>query len=120
MEYLVFLFVVIVFILIFFISGVWNEKKNFKIYREKLIKNYGTANTREFKEEEFRHVDGYYKKHRNGFSLDDITWDDLNMDDIYKQMNYAKSSAGDEYLYYLLRSPYIKQIDWESFEKKVE
>ncbi len=119
MEYIGFLLVVLIFVLIFFISGVWNERNNFKSYREKLIKNYGLTNVREFKEEEFRHVDGYYKKHNANFYLDDITWDDLNMDDIYKQMNYAKSSAGDEYLYYLLRCPQTDLMNWDSFEKKI-
>ncbi|WMC92726.1 hypothetical protein [Kineothrix sp. MB12-C1] len=35
----------------------------------------------------------------------DITWNDLNMDAVFRQMNYAYSAAGEEYLYYLLRSP---------------
>lgn len=120
MEYLSFLIIVLILILIFFISGTLNEKKLYRQYKEKLVREYGTENKREWKTEEYHHIDGYFKKHKNEYYLDDITWNDLNMDEIFMQMDYAKTSAGDEYLYYLLRSPKTETIEWESFEKKVE
>ena len=114
-----FLIIVLVWILIFFISGAINERKMLKSYKEKLITEYGSNNKREYKNEEFSHINAYYKKHKSGYYLDDITWNDLNMDDIYKQMDYAKSSAGDEYLYYLLRTPITEMSDWTDYEDKV-
>ena len=36
--------------------------------------------------------------------IDDITWNDLNMDEIFKRMNYTFSASGEEYLYYTLRN----------------
>lgn len=114
-----FLIIVLVWILIFFISGAINERKMLKSYKEKLITEYGNNNKREYKNEEFSHINAYYKKHKSGYYLDDITWNDLNMDDIYKQMDYAKSSAGDEYLYYLLRTPKTEMSDWTDYEEKV-
>lgn len=120
MEILGFGIVVLIFLAVFFISGIWNEKKAFRLYKEKLINEYGTANKREWKSEEYSHVDGYFKKHMQGFYLDEITWNDLNMDAIFKQIDYAKTSAGDEYLYYILRCPNVTKQDWEAFENKVE
>ena len=120
MEILGFGIVVLIFFAVFFISGVWNEKKMLRLYKEKLVNEYGTENKREWKSEEYSHVDGYFKKHIQGFYLDEITWNDLNMDDVYKQINYAKTSAGDEYLYYLLRCPNVVKQDWDGFENKVE
>lgn len=120
MEYMGFGIIVLIFILIFFISGIINEKKMFRMYREKLIKDYGTVNKREWKPEEFEHIAGYFKKHKQEYYLDEITWNDLNMDDIYKRMDYSKTSAGDEYLYYLLRCPNTAGQDWDMFENKVE
>ena len=120
MEILGFGIVVLIFFTVFFISGVWNEKKILRLYKEKLVNEYGTENKREWKREEYIHIDGYFRKHMQGFYLDDITWNDLNMDDIFKKIDYAKTSAGDEYLYYLLRCPNIIKQDWESFENKVE
>jgi len=120
MEYLGFGIIALILILIFFISGTMNEKKMFRQYKQKLVKEYGLENKREWKTEEYRHIDGYFKKHKQEYYLDEITWNDLNMDDIFKQMDYAKTSAGDEYLYYLLRSPNISRVDWEEFEGKVQ
>lgn len=120
MEYLSFGIIVLILILIFFVSGTLNERNAFRLYKEGLIKKYGKASEREWKTEEFQHVDGYFKKHKAEYYLDDITWNDLNMDDIFRQMNYTKTSAGDEYLYYLLRTPDTGQKDWSIFEKKVD
>ena len=114
-----FLIIVLVWILIFFISGTINERRMLRAYKDKLIKEYGSSNKREYKDEEFSHIDAYFKKHKLQYYLDDITWNDLNMDDIFKQMDYAKSSAGDEYLYYLLRTPKTEQVNWDAFEEKV-
>lgn len=38
------------------------------------------------------------------FGVDDITWNDLNMDDVYDRMNAASSSVGQEYLKKTLRT----------------
>ena len=77
MEILGFGIIVLIFCAVFFISGVWNEKKMFRQYKEKLINEYGTENKREWKSEEYNHVDGYFKKHMQGFYLDEITWNEL-------------------------------------------
>lgn len=39
------------------------------------------------------------------FYIDDITWNDLDMDRFYALINNCKSSAGQEYLYKRLRMP---------------
>lgn len=120
MEFVGFIIVAAIFISIFFISGIVNEKKSKRLYIENLLKKYGTENKREYKPEEFQNISAYYRHHRTDFSIDDITWNDLNMDDVFRQMNYTKSSAGDEYLYFLLRNPKLKEMDYEAFEERVE
>lgn len=37
--------------------------------------------------------------------IDDITWNDLDMDKVYQRMNHTRTSAGEEYLYHILRTP---------------
>ena len=39
------------------------------------------------------------------FSLDDATWDDLDLDRVFQRINLGLSNAGEQYLYYLLRTP---------------
>lgn len=50
----------------------------------------------------------------DSFLIDDITWNDLSYDDVFKKINYCGSAIGEEYLYRLLRNP--KQ-DIESIHK---
>ena len=51
------------------------------------------------------HISMYYQKHQEAQQIDNITWNDLHMDDVYYKLNYSHSAAGDEYLYYRL-SPF--------------
>ena len=37
--------------------------------------------------------------------LDDITWNDLDMDAVMRRIDYTRSSAGHEVLYHMLRKP---------------
>ena len=37
--------------------------------------------------------------------IDDITWDDLDMDDVFRRLNACQTSVGEEYLYALLHQP---------------
>lgn len=119
-EFLGFAVIAAMILLIFFVSGMLNERKEQKEYQESLRNEYGIASKRQYSGEEFASLAGYYRHHKKEDSLDDITWNDLNMDDIYKQMNYCKTSAGDEYLYYLLRNPYLEEWDYTEFEEKTE
>src|SRR5690606_14561575 len=57
--------------------------------------------------EDIQSVSSYWrnKKERAEFyaGIDQITWDDLAMDQVFKQMNYTKTSVGSEYLFNQLR-----------------
>lgn len=105
MEYLIFALFAAAFLLFLFIQGVLSERKQRKWFMEKLKKQYGQAPEREYKPERFVRIPGYFENHRSDGQIDDITWNDLGMDEIFKRMNYTLSSAGEEYLYYRLRTP---------------
>jgi hypothetical protein len=64
---------------------------------------------------------------RDNFLIDDITWNDLNMDSVFKRLNPGLSTSGEQYLYYMLRSPAIREAEYagrklliELMEKKAE
>lgn len=44
------------------------------------------------------------------FLIDEITWNDLSMDDIYQSLNRCLSSAGDQALYGMLRKPLLDPL----------
>lgn len=49
------------------------------------------------------------------FLIDEITWHDLDMDRVYKRINPKRCTSGEQYLYYMLRSPVL---DAESYERR--
>ncbi len=66
---------------------------------------YGTPPERTYGAEELTRISMYYQKHPTDDQIDDITWNDLNLDAVYQRLNTCLSAAGDEYLYYRLRTP---------------
>ena len=113
------LLVIFSFILIAYILGVRDAKLAKKNLIYKLKKNWGDSPKRNYKEDDFDHIPGYYDNHKTDFQIDDTTWNDLNMDGVFTRMNYCLSASGEEYLYYMLRTP--KQTDdFEEEEKKVK
>lgn len=46
------------------------------------------------------------------FFVDDTTWNDLAMDDVYKRINRTYSTSGEQYLYAMLRHPAADTDDY--------
>ena len=119
MESIIFLSVLVGISFIAYILGIRDQKNSERYLLNKLKKNFGEAPNREYKADELDHLLGYFKAHKEEFQIDDTTWNDLNMDGVFARMNYCLSATGEEYLYYLLRSPKTED-DFEELEKKVE
>lgn len=109
MEYIIFAAVMAVIVMLFMAKGIYDYKQSEKDFIRKRYSDYGILPQREYKPERFEMISHYYQKHADGFCIDDITWNDLNMDEIFKKMNFTYSAAGEEYLYYLLRRPCMEE-----------
>lgn len=105
MEYVIFAVVMAGALLFLMVKGWLDYQKSEKRFIEKLYSDYGALPQKEYKPEQFANISHYYLSHQDGFSIDDITWNDLNMDQVFCRMNYTWSAAGEEYLYSLLRMP---------------
>lgn len=94
-----------------------------KKYRRQLLgkiyQGYGEVSERDYKAGEMEHIGMYYLKHPAAHQIDDITWNDLDMDSVYQRMNVSCSAAGDEYLYYRLRTPIYDSGEMERMESRV-
>ncbi|MDE7445581.1 MAG: hypothetical protein K2N15_07780 [Lachnospiraceae bacterium] len=117
MEYIIFAVVMAGLILLFMVKGWYDYQKSEKRFIQNLYQGYGTVPQREYKPGQFENISHYYLKHKDDFGIDDITWNDLNMDEIFKGMNHTYSAAGEEYLYYLLRSPCMEEEELLCREK---
>lgn len=98
---------IVCFLVIAVYVSVDSKRKRAAKILKKLQNGWGKPSKRKYSEDEYEIITHYYKEcavHKNQ-GIDDITWNDLNMDGIFKQMNIANSSAGQEYLYKMLRIP---------------
>lgn len=93
----------------------WSDKKDRKKKFYKKIKEaWGQASERTYGLEEWDKLTHYfYLEEYDGFVIDDITWKDLDMDRVYRQMNHTCSSIGEEYLYAMLRKPVFDRKELE-------
>ena len=120
MEYFILAGAMLLFILFIMGKGYLDSKHSEKDFIKKLHKEYGAENSREYRPGELEaHISMYYRKHEVSHQIDDITWNDLNLDDVYRKINYSHSAAGDEYLYYKLRTPVQRAGELERFESHV-
>lgn len=120
MEFFVFLAAAVLFVLFVFVQGYLLDKKQQKYFETKLRKLVGQEPDKEYKVERFIRIPGYFEKHPMEFQIDDITWNDLNMDDVFRRINYCISSTGEEYLYYMLRTPFFEETELKHFDDIVE
>lgn len=104
MEYVALILVFILFLAFVLGKEIIEAKNAEKRFKKSLYEKYGETFDKEISLERFAHICGYYKRHTPKGQIDDITWNDLNMDDIFRSMNDTFSSAGEEYLYYTLRN----------------
>lgn len=119
MEYLVFFAVVIAFLLFLFIKGAMDAQKEKRKFVKNLYEKYGELPQKEYAPGKMETISNYFRRHKEEGQLDDITWNDLNLDEVYKRVNYAFSSAGEEYLYYTLRSPKVDAAELSHREEQI-
>lgn len=65
------------------------------------------------------HYDIRKENESSGASIDELTWNDLDMDAVFKRINYTKTSLGEAYLYYKLREISYNKDEWTSLEKLI-
>lgn len=117
MEYIVLFAALLAAAAVVFCKGLWDQRKERKWMREQLRKSFGKPGRTQYADGELNGIVRYFEKHPKDFQIDDITWNDLNLDEIFLRMNSTCSSAGQEYLYAMLRSPSFSEKELEEREK---
>lgn len=120
MEWLVLTAAVLLLVVLIFAREAWQDAKRKKKFRQSLRDNFGKMPTRKYTMENSVHIPGYYQRHEEEGQLDDITWNDLSMDEVFKRINYTHTATGEEYLYYLLRSVKQDKESLNHFEELVQ
>lgn len=99
------------FVLAVFLLEAYRARQAEKKFIRSLYEECEKLADKEYAPERFARIGSYFWRHPSPDQLDDITWDDLGMDELFKRMNYTLSASGEEYLYYALRT--LKQDEDE-------
>ncbi|MCR4589159.1 MAG: hypothetical protein K5682_12200 [Lachnospiraceae bacterium] len=113
MENLIFIGCFVLVLLAIFIAGSNQNKREDARLKASFRESFGRSitdrdealkkkNTHPVPEETARK---YYENHPVTYGVDDITWNDLDLDRMFLLMDQTGSSAGESYLYHLLRAP---------------
>lgn len=107
MPYVIIIAIVLVAL---FIKSIYDEKNYTRKLYLKMEREWGQVPQEEYSEAKYHSLQYYYEhlEKRTG-DIDSITWNDLDMDQIFMTMNNTGSAAGEEYLFAMLHRPSFSQ-----------
>lgn len=108
---------IVIFMILLAVKSRYDEKMYRKRLRLRMMREWGKPHNEEYSSEKMENIEVYYRENQEEQDIDDITWNDLNMDDVYQQINHTQSAMGQEYLYALLHKPLQ---DREALKKRAE
>lgn len=127
MEYVAFLAVIVLVVAVIMITGIAEEKKVKQAIRDRMKKQYGKYSEKKYADGRMESIVSavrYDEKGGDFFAIDDITWNDLEMDRLFRAIDFTRSAAGEEALYRWLRMPLfdeekllLREKHFEFFEK---
>lgn len=109
------LYVILGLIVVFTIKGVYDKKADKRKLLYKINNSFGQVPDKTYSEDKKKSLAYYYNCHKTSHSIDNITWNDLDLDQIYMTLNSCYSAFGEEYLYNMLRNP---EIDDEKLKER--
>lgn len=97
-----------------------DNRKRRAMMRKKIRRIYGNVPEREYEPGDIRNISKYFERKREGhFVIDDITWNDLDMDRIYMLVNQTMSSPGEDVLYNMMRTPLFSEEEIQKRDRLV-
>lgn len=86
--------------------GVTSARRSKERLRRMVTEDWGIREEKKLTDEDAARIRYFFDRTRgDAFALDDITWNDLDMDRLYAQMDRTFSSVGESVLYRMLRMP---------------
>ena len=109
-------------LVLLFVLWIFYENRKIKNNTlERIRRNWGKPSKRQYEAGDLEQISHYFRrKEKEDFVIDDITWNDLDMDRLYKMVNQTVSSPGEDVLYDMMRRPVFSREELEEREKLVE
>lgn len=116
--------ILIILLLIVLVAYLCFSNYKRKINLVNRIYNEFGKKPKDFHEEfDMNFVRQYYKARKENEnineSIDELTWNDLDMDNVFKRTNYTSTTFGETYLYYKFREVSYDSNKWTITEKLV-
>lgn len=116
------LFLVIIGIIAMIVFSLVSGSRARVIFRQRLINEFGKAPT-SFNPDIWGSVSDYWdrklKYEKIDVAIDELTWSDLDMDDVFKRLDTCLTSVGDEVLYATLHEPIWEDEPLKKREKHI-
>lgn len=99
---LVFLAAIAGFVIFCIVERISHNRKS----KQKIHEQWGKVPKNQYSPNDFASVDCYFQNNRlkdQRFLIDDITWNDLDMNRVFSRINNTQTDVGEEYLYYMMR-----------------
>lgn len=113
---------IIIGVLVFFAAaGYWNNIRREKELTEQVKKSFGVAVEDSMTLDRYASLPAYLKSlppTKN--DIDDITWNDLDMDRIFAALNHTGSAVGEEVLYAWLHKPEMSSVELNRREHLID
>lgn len=85
------------------VKSILDNRRATERLQRRIDDEWGRVPTEEYTPEKYRSLQFYYNQlEKDGTEIDSITWNDLDMDQIFMTMNNTGSAEGEEYLFALL------------------
>lgn len=110
---------VIAILIVLIITSIRSGIEERKRIRVRLEDEFVNPVNREIDYDAYNNLKAYFYSKEKTLSntIDDDTWDDLNMDSVYMEINSTNSSVGREYLYAMLRCPQTSMDKIDEIDK---
>jgi len=115
---------IIVVIAVLGILFIWKSGWDKKSYHAGMCalfqEEWGMYTRDEYSDQIMRNIGYYHEQKKTKNSIDSITWNDLEMETIFRYMNHTRTSAGEEYLYHILHTPEFSEEELEKREMVIQ
>lgn len=110
-------FIIFGIIAFFLLLSLISNQRRLRKIKKRLAYYYGRWRELDYSDETIASIGEYTSSKER--MIDDITWNDLDMDSLFLSINHTWSFAGEDYLYYLLHVPKVDPKEWAEQEEMI-
>ena len=119
-PYVIFCIMAAAVVLIYILWILYEKKRQKQAVLRQIRRRWGKAPEQEYATGDIEKISHYFRRREGqGFCIDDITWNDLDMDRMFMLLNQTMSSPGEDVLYDMLRRPMFHREEMEKREKLI-